>query len=107
MIDVNDYEGAAGDVDKEGFGPIFIMRRKSGDDVVKARAGLRERTFEITDVDVLDSKLTQDDVVALIVLVFLFHFTDDYYRDKADRVSIAWADGSKTVTFNYPAPRTN
>jgi hypothetical protein len=107
MIDVNDYEGACGDVDENQFGPIFIMRRKSGDDVVKARAGLRDRTYEISDVEVLDPRLTQDDVVALVVLVYLLHFTDDYYREKADRVSLAWKDGSKTVTFNYPAPRTN
>ena len=107
MIDIQDYEGAAGDVDKEGFGPIFVMKRRSDIDVIRATAGLRDRVFEITKLEVLDESLTQDDVVALIVLVFLLHYTDDYYRGKADRVSIAWADGSRTVTFNYPAARDN
>ena len=102
MIDIQDYEGAAGDVDDDDFGPIFIMHRGTSKDVVTARAGVRDRVLEVTDL-VADESLTQDDVVAMIVLVYLFHFTDDYYRGDVDRVSLVWADGSKTVTFNYPA----
>jgi len=103
MIDIHQYEGAAGDVDNQGFGPIFVQHRVTGKDVITGIAGLRDRVFEVTQLEV-DAELTQEDVIALIVLEFLFHFTDDYYRGKADRVSLSWADGSKTVTFNYPAP---
>ena len=102
MINIRDYEGAAGDVDDDKFGPIFIMHRGTSKDVITARAGVRDRVVEVSDL-VVSEDLSQDDVVALIVLVYLFHFTDDYFREHADRVSLAWADGSKTVTFNYPA----
>ncbi len=102
MIDISDYEAAAGDVDAEGFGPMFINRRDSGEAVVRGAAGLRERVLEITNLEV-DDDLTREDVIALIVIVYLFGFTDDYYRAHADRVSLTWADGATTVTFNYPA----
>jgi hypothetical protein len=102
VIDIQQYEGAAGEVDDDDFGPIFIMHRETQKDVVTARAGVRDRVLEVTEL-VSDPDLTQDDVVAMIVLVYLFHFTDDYYRGEVDRVSLAWADGSKLVTFNYPA----
>ena len=29
MIDITDYEGAAGDVDKDGFGPIIVQHRET------------------------------------------------------------------------------
>jgi len=94
MIDIHQYEGAAGDVDDAGFGPIFVQHRETGDEVIRGIGGLRDRVFEVTELEV-DDALTQQDVIALVVLVFLFHFTDDYYRGKADRVSLSWADGSR------------
>lgn len=102
--DIQDYEGAAGDVDDDDRGPIFISRRSTGADVIRAVAGVRARVLEVTALEVLDPSLDQDDVVALFTLVYLFHFTDDYYREEADRITLAWADGSRTLTFNYPAP---
>ena len=106
MIDIREYEGAAGDVDEHGFGPIFVQHRETGEHALRGIGGVRDRVFEVTQLEVA-GELTQNDVIALVVLVFLFQFADDHYRDKADRVSLAWADGSKTVTFNYPPPATS
>ncbi len=104
MIDnIQDYEGAAGDVDDDDRGPIFIERRSTGKTVIRGIMGERDRVLEVTALEVLDPSLDQDDVVALFTLVYLFDFVDDYYRDSVDRVSLAWADRSLTVTFNYPA----
>ena len=100
---IQDYEGAAGDVDEHDRGPIFIERRSTGQTVIRGIMGERDDVLEVTDLEVLDPSLEQDDVVALLTLVYLFDFVDDYYRDRVDRVSLAWADGSRTVTFNYPA----
>lgn len=102
MIDVSEYEGAAGDVDDDGAGPIFVTHRTTGEEVIAGTMVLRDRVLEFSDL-VVDETLSREDVIALIVIVYLFDFTVDYYRTRADRISLAWADGSKTVTFNYPA----
>ena len=106
MIDIHEYEAEAGDVDEEGFGPIVIAHRASGKAVVVGYAGVRDRVLEVTEL-AADASLSQQDVIALFVLVYLFQLTNDAYRALADRVSLSWADGSKTVTFNYPAPITS
>lgn len=106
VIDVLDYEGASGDVDEHDFGPIYVQHRVTGVEVLRGIGGVRDGVFEVTELEVADG-LTQDDVVALFVLVYLFDFADDYWRGKVERVSLVWADGSKTVTFNYPAPITS
>jgi hypothetical protein len=106
MIDIHDYEGAAGDVDDRGFGPIFVQHRETHKEVVRGIAGVRDRVFVVEDL-VVDEGLIQEDVVALVVLVYLFDFANDHYRDEVDRISLTWADGSKTVTFKYPPPVTS
>ncbi|MBA3502132.1 MAG: hypothetical protein M4D80_30100 [Myxococcota bacterium] len=101
MIDITEYEGAAGDVDKDGFGPIIVQHRETAREAVHGIGGVRDRQFQVTELVVADG-LSQEDVIALFVLVYLYEFCDDYYRAHADRVSLAYADGTKTVVFNYP-----
>ena len=100
MIDISEYEGAAGDVDKDGFGPIIVQHRDTAREALRGIGGVRERVFEVRDLVVADG-LSQEDVIALFVLVYLHEFCDDYYRAHVDRVSLAW--GAKAITFNYPA----
>ncbi len=101
MIDITEYEGAAGDVDKDGFGPIIVQHRETAREALRGIGGVRDRQFQVTELVVADG-LSQEDVIALFVLVYLYEFCDDYYRAHADRVSLVYADGSKTVVFNYP-----
>jgi hypothetical protein len=101
VIDITEYEGAAGDVDKDGFGPIIVQHRETAREALRGIGGVRDRVFSVTGLVVADG-LSQEDTIALFVLVYLFEFSDDYYRAHADRVSLAYADGSKTVAFNYP-----
>jgi hypothetical protein len=99
VIDISEYEGAAGDVDKDGFGPIIVQHRDTAREALRGIGGVRDRVFQVRDL-VVDDGLSQEDVVALFVLVYLHEFCDDYYAALADRVSLLW--GTKTITFNYP-----
>jgi len=101
VIDISEYEGAAGDVDDDDFGVISVQHRKTGVAAVTGIARVRDRVFEVRALVAADG-LSQEDVVALIVLVYLFEFAGDFHRDEVDRVSLAWADGSKSVGFNDP-----
>ena len=101
MIDISEYEGAAGDVDSDNFGPVIVQHRETAREALRGIGGVRDRVFEVTGLVVADG-LSQEDVIALFVLVYLQQFCDDYYRAHADRVSLAWADRSKIVAFNYP-----
>ena len=102
MIDISEYEGAAGDVGDDKFGPVIVQHRETAREALRGIGGVRDRVFEVRELVVAED-LSQDDVIALFVLVYLHEFCDDYYRAHADRVSLAWADGSKSLTFNYPA----
>jgi hypothetical protein len=100
VIDISEYEGASGDVDSDGFGPIIVQHRDTAREALRGIGGVRDRVFEVRDLVVADG-LSQEDVVALFVLVYLHELCDDYYRAHVDRVSLVW--GTKTITFNYPA----
>lgn len=102
IADIEDYEGAAGDVDAEERGPIFIMRRSTGADAVRATLVIRNRVLEFTAVEVLEHSLDHNDVVTLLAQVYLFDFVDDYYRGEADRMTLSWADGSRQLDLPYP-----
>ncbi len=101
MIGHRRYEGAAGGVDKEGFGPVFLLRRDNGKDVMRGHGGQRDRVFEVSKIEVFDPTLSRDDIASLFGTVFLVKFTGDYYRGKVDRVSLTWADG-QAIAFDYP-----
>jgi hypothetical protein len=101
VIDISEYEGAAGDVDAENFGPVIVQHRETAREALRGIGGVRDRVFQVRELVVADG-LSQEDVIALFVLVYLHEFCDDYYSARAERVSLEYADGSKTVTFNYP-----
>jgi hypothetical protein len=101
LMDVRDFEASSSDLDANGDEPIFVTRRSTGADAIEGSLRLEHRELRVS-IHVLDPSLSQDDVVALFVLTYLRTLTADHYRDLADRVAIIWADGSRTVSFNYP-----
>lgn len=98
-MNLREFEGTAGDVDDEDFGPIFIERGRDNT-VVKARAGVRGRVYEVSAIEA--AGFTPEQVGELVAKVFLVRFTGDYYRGKVDTISLSWPDGT-THSLPYPA----
>lgn len=98
------FEGQAGSVDGDGFGGVFITRRDTGEDVVRAWGGQRGRVFEISKIEVLDKELLPlpDDVIGVFLETFLLEHARDYYRGRVDHVAFIWATGEPTIV-DYPS----
>jgi hypothetical protein len=94
------FEASCSDVADDGSVMVFIALRTTGTDVVRLRVHEEGRAMHAR-YEILDAKLDDDDVVILFCETYLATFTDNYYADLIDTVTLH-REAAPEKTFPYP-----
>jgi hypothetical protein len=97
-----ELEAMASDVEPDGWGPVVIVRRATGETVIRMRVRQVHDRLEATYTVVDPAYGDPDDVKAIYAQAFLATFTGHYYRDRVWEMSLSSDDGRSTKYFKYP-----